>query len=127
MRQAGVTLVVALAAGSMCAGERAWAGAPSSSDVEGAKVAVFGVVRDNRGAAIDGAVVTADFKVQKVKIVGRTDATGAYAIYKLGDDDNDDATVTCTKDNYHFVKEVPRHIDVKADQPAEIDCILVPK
>jgi hypothetical protein len=102
----------------------AYAGAPSSADVEGAKVAVFGFVRDARGAAVVGAVVTADFTTQNVKIVGRTDATGAYAIYKLGDDEATDASVTCNKDGYKFVKEVPRHITVSPGQPVEIDCML---
>jgi hypothetical protein len=107
---------------------RAFAGAPSSSDVEGSKVAVFGFVRDTKGSAVVGAVVTADFKTMKIKIVGRRDATGAYAIYKLGDDDAAAfATVTCVKDGFHFAKEIPRHIVAQAGQPAEIDCILAPK
>jgi hypothetical protein len=101
------------------------AGAPTSSAFAGAKIAVFGFVHDSGGNPVPGAVVTADLKSMKIKIVGRTDITGAYTIYKAGDDaDQIDASVSCTKDGYRFEKEIPRHIVVPPGQPVEIDCIM---
>jgi hypothetical protein len=106
-------------------GGAAHAGAASGDEAERARVAVFGFVRDTRGAAVSGAVVTAHFKALKLKIAGRSDATGAFRIAKLGDDDDvSEVSVSCTKDDYRFTREVPRHMELRPGRPAEIDCVL---
>jgi hypothetical protein len=88
-------------------------------------VGFFGFVRDSRGNAVVDAKVTADFTTRKIKLIARSDATGAYSITKLGDStDPQTVTITCLKDGYRFDKVLPRNIDPKPGQPDEVDCIL---
>jgi hypothetical protein len=91
-------------------------------------MAVFGFVRDARGAAVSGAMVTADFKTIRVKLVAQSDVTGAFAIPKIDEaEDKSEVSITCAKDGFRFDKEIPRHLEPKPGQPAEIDCILARK
>jgi hypothetical protein len=102
-----------------------WAGGPHTDEEARAEVGFFGFVRDGSGNAVVDAKVTADFTKRKIKLIARSDATGAYGISRLGgSNDPKTVTITCAKDGYRFDKVVPRDLEPKPDNPVEIDCIL---
>jgi hypothetical protein len=104
---------------------QSWAGGAHSDEERQQEFGFFGFVRDTRGNAVVEAKVTADFTTRKIKLIARSDATGAYGITRLGDNtDPKTVTITCAKDGYRFDKAVPREIDPKIGQPVEIDCVL---
>lgn len=103
---------------------RAWAGGADIRD-EKDLVPYFGFVRDGGGNAVADAKVTAEFKTSGVKLITRTDATGAYTIYGLRKDtDPKTVEITCAKDGFRYDKNERRDPDVKPGQPVETDCFL---
>jgi hypothetical protein len=103
----------------------ALAGGAHSDEERQQEFGFFGFVRDTRGNAVVEAKVTADFTTRKIKLIARSDATGAYGITRLGDNtDPKTVTITCAKDGYRMDKAVPRDLDPKVGQPVEVDCIL---
>lgn len=103
----------------------ATAGGAHTDEEALAQASFFGFVRDSSGTAVVDAKVTANFTTRKIKLIARSDATGAFMISKLGDNtDPKTVTITCDKDGYRFDKVVPRDINPKIGQPTEVDCIL---
>ena len=103
----------------------AMAGGAHTDEEALAQAGFFGFVRDAGGNAVVDAKVTANFTTRKIKLIARSDATGAYMISKLGDNtDPKTVIIACDKDGYRFDKLVPRNIDPKPGQPDEVDCIL---
>lgn len=101
------------------------AGGPQSDEDRMLNVGFFGFVRDLSGAAVADAKVIANYTTRKIKLIARSDATGAYAITKLGDNtDPKTVIITCEKDGFRFDTLAPRNLEPKPGQPDEIDCIL---
>ena len=122
---ASVRLFLSLATIVVLGAAPAWAGGADIRDEEQNLIPYFGFVRDGSGAAVADAKVTAEFKTSGVKLITRTDPTGAYTIYGLRKDtDPKTVEITCAKDDYRYDKSERRDPDVKAGQPVETDCFL---
>ena len=85
----------------------------------------FGFVKDERGAPVRDAKVTAAYKTN-LSLVTRTNATGAYRVRGFKNDINpNDVTISCAKDGYKqirvFRRPFPKGKPVKS---VETECRL---
>jgi hypothetical protein len=120
----GLAVVLACAAPALVrAGGTGFGDDDDSAENEGPSY--FGFVREEGGAGIADAKVTAELK-DRGALVTRTDIMGVYKIPGFGKDINpDDVSIACAKDGYKqaSVERHPHPADDSKD-PVEIECYL---
>jgi hypothetical protein len=90
--------------------------------------AYFGFVKDERGAPVRDAKVSASYKTS-LTLLTRTDATGAYKVRGFKNTVNpNDVIITCAKEGYKQIRvsrrPLPKVKDIKDIKSVETECRL---